>query len=135
MLLLALLPLVSCIPVSHVSDPNGIPEPTLVNKVHVPNAAFVNVFKENDGSSSIYLSSFSGNPFVNHDGTYFTSVANPFELPKSFDKIGGNIVWPNKITQAPKSVFGMDGVVAASGFLVPGKTDGGIFFSSRYIMI
>jgi hypothetical protein len=39
---------------------------------------------------------------------------------------------PNYVVKAPRSVFGIDGIVAAGGFLVPTKTNGGIWFSERF---
>ena len=47
-------------------------------------------------------------------------------------KISGSVNWPNYVAKAPHAVFGMHGVVIAGGFLVPTKTDGGIWFSPRY---
>ncbi|KAF7539588.1 hypothetical protein G7054_g2019 [Neopestalotiopsis clavispora] len=46
-------------------------------------------------------------------------------------KIGGSITWPNDITVAPAEVFGTEGVLVGGGFLVPTKTDGGIYFSAN----
>jgi hypothetical protein len=41
----------------------------------------------------------------------------------------GSVTWPNLVNKAPASVFGSAGVIIAGGFLVPGKTNGGIWFS------
>jgi hypothetical protein len=38
---------------------------------------------------------------------------------------------PNEIRHAPVSLLGQEGVLAAGGFLVPGKSNGGIWFSPR----
>jgi hypothetical protein len=42
----------------------------------------------------------------------------------------GSVTWPNYIQKAPESLFGIDGVVISGGFLVPGRTNGGLWFSS-----
>ncbi|KAK6212596.1 hypothetical protein LQW54_005181 [Pestalotiopsis sp. IQ-011] len=46
-------------------------------------------------------------------------------------KIGGSITWPNDITVAPAEVFGAEGVLVGGGFLVPTKTNGGIWYSAN----
>ena len=102
----------------------------LINQVEVPDVAFASLVSRNN-SQSLFLSTFSGNPFANNDGVYFARDTSSVltETSDVVEKIEGTLVWPNTVTDAPVSVFGKPGIVAAGGFLVPGKNNGGIWFS------
>jgi hypothetical protein len=100
--------------------------PELVSKVPLKNVAFAKIIDD-----SLILSAFDATPIFGKDAAF---VVSPNELLKpttkaSFQKIGGSIVWPNTVTKAPSSLFGMEGMVVPGGFLVPGKTNGGISFA------
>ena len=45
-------------------------------------------------------------------------------------RVGGSVTWPNDVTSAPATIFGAEGFVVGGGFLVPGKGNGGIWYSA-----
>jgi hypothetical protein len=110
----------------------AVDKPKYVKSVPVPNVAFANVLNISS-TPRLFLSTFSGNPMINKDGVYYSSDVQRFvsEDEEIVAKIEGKVTWPNTVAKAPASVFGDDGVVTAGGFLVPGKSDGGIWFSFR----
>lgn len=119
-----LLSTVSCLPNSL-----AVNLPTLVSKTNLPHVAFANVFDQ-----SLYLATFDGNPFGGKDGEYFVSDATTHltaGTPLAPIQIGGSVTWPNTASKAPSSLFGSEGVVISGGFLVPGKTNGGIWFTAK----
>ncbi|KAJ3217948.1 hypothetical protein HDU67_006976 [Dinochytrium kinnereticum] len=111
--------------------PTFIATPKFVGRIELPNLAFTKVEKNKDGSSHLFLSTFVG---FGTDAAYF--VPDVGAVMKSFNstvptKIGGSINWPNEVEKVPAEVFGGEGVLAAGGFLVPGKSNGGLFFSPK----
>ena len=86
---------------------------------------------EQDGHNTLFVSSFHafGNDYVYR----IDDVANAASSGLSSmaeTHVPGTITWPNDVTAAPKDVFGSDGIVVGGGFLVPGKSDGGLYFSA-----
>lgn len=98
--------------------------PVEINRLALPKVAFVSLVEKN-----LYLSTFDGNPFGGKD---YTFVVPNFADQKSLTpiKLSGEVVWPNLVQKADESIFGVKGVIISGGFLVPGKTNGGLWFSS-----
>lgn len=44
-------------------------------------------------------------------------------------QVPGSVTWPNDISPVPKELFGTEGIIVGGGFLVPGKGNGGLWFS------
>ena len=107
----------------------------MISNITVPKAAYCDLIHfEDEKDPSLFVTSFGFDPFHNPDGVAFYQDAGTAALGSTtprLKKIAGDVTWPNYVLQAPKSVFGMDGVVVAGGFLVPTKTNGGIWFSAR----
>lgn len=121
-----LLPIASALPSTNV--------PTQIGRIDIPNVAFAKIIQDTSNHKSLYFTTFSGNPFAkNTDKVLLYSDASFALQPKvsSPTTIEGSLTWPNEVTYAPSSVFGQDGVVVAGGFLVPGKSNGGIWFSTH----
>jgi hypothetical protein len=84
--------------------------------------AFVHVV-----GSELVITSFSGSPFTagsvwrvaNFTGRGWTSRVSSF-VPV---RVTGGLQWPNNITPAP-----IGGYVFGDGFLVPGKSDGAVYW-------
>lgn len=111
----------------------------MISNITVPKAAYCHLVPfDDDRSPSLFVTSFGFNPFNNPDkvsywaDARFATLGN--ETPRP-ERIAGDVTWPNYVVQAPISVFGMDGIVVAGGFLVPTKTNGGIWFSPRLLII
>lgn len=83
------------------------------------------------GSDSLYISSFQllGGDSVSRLDNLADVVKSGSIANAPTTKIGGSITWPNDATPVPSSLFGTDGIIIGGGFLVPGKGNGGLFFS------
>ena len=101
--------------------------PVEINRVTVAKAAFGNVVGE-----SLYITSFDPNPLGGKDYVY--KFENAKELANGAkvvpEKLKGTTTWPNMVQSAPASFFGKEGVIISGGFLVPGKSNGGFWWSS-----
>jgi hypothetical protein len=105
--------------------------PKLIGKIALSNVGFASVITNADNTKNLHLSTFTG--FGSDAGYYIPNVGSTlanFSAVKP-TKIGGSVVWPNEVEYAPASAFGQEGVLASGGFLVPGKGNGGIFYSAR----
>lgn len=94
----------------------------------LPNAGFAS-FLEQDGETSLFVSAFTA---LLSDAVYRINDLTSSTSISSLDstKLSGSITWPNDIRAAPTEIFGSDGIVIGGGFLVPGKTDGGIYLAA-----
>ena len=83
------------------------------------------------GSNSLLLSQFQafGDDSVSRIDDLAGLVKSGDFSDAKVSKVSGSVTWPNDVTAAPSDVFGTDGFVVAGGFLVPGKGNGGIWFS------
>ena len=84
-----------------------------------------------DGQDALFVSSFHsfGSDYVYRINDVSTAPTTQI-TGLAATQVSGSITWPNDVTAAPKEVFGTDGVVVGGGFLVPGKSDGGLYFSA-----
>ncbi|KAJ3285097.1 hypothetical protein HDU76_008186 [Blyttiomyces sp. JEL0837] len=89
------------------------------------NVAFAKIVPNQDSTSDLYLSTFTGNPFASDSGYMMPNIGDNLKTfnATTATKIGGSITWPNEMTVAPASLFGAPGVLAAGGFLVPGRIE------------
>jgi len=104
------------------------PLPKFVGNFSIPNPAFTQIVKfQTDTTSTLFVSSFSG---FGSDRVYFIPDIGSFGDLVSI-QIKGSLVWPNELTYVSASLFGSEGVLVAGGFLVPLKSNGGIWFSPK----
>lgn len=105
--------------------------PRLLGMFKLPHAAFVEVFDTEFGERDMYMTTFNPALPYFHDPVFF--LRNPGDKldsisswPDQFLTLGSkaSAFWPNYPVQIPKEVFGFDGIVQTSGFLVPGKKTG-----------
>ena len=100
----------------------------------IKHPAFVNVSKFDGGDDFLLVSQFSGMPmspghiYVVDDIT--AAVTNGDVSGLQIHKLDTpNFEWPNDVSVVPSDVFakGENVIVVPDGFLVPGKSDGGIY--------
>ncbi|KAG5653433.1 hypothetical protein H0H81_000435 [Sphagnurus paluster] len=84
-----------------------------------------------EGSNTLFVSSFhaTGSDYVYRINNVASATKPAGLAGLTATKIAGSVTWPNDVVAAPKSIFGTDGVVVGGGFLVPGKGNGGLYFS------
>jgi hypothetical protein len=103
------------------------PTPKEINRVSVNKVAFANSLDD-----SLFLTAFDPNPFGGKDYVYYindaASVASGAKVTPQ--RMPGNVVWPNTVAKAPASLFGQPGVLISGGFLVPGRGNGGLWWSA-----
>jgi len=107
-------------------SPAGV---TLMNQMPLKNVAFAELI-----DNALILSTFDGTPIFGKDGVYALPqpaglVSKTSGAPLTPKQIPGSVTWPNTATKAPASVFGEEGIVVAGGFLVPGKSNGGLWYA------
>ncbi|KAI8839921.1 hypothetical protein BC829DRAFT_447062 [Chytridium lagenaria] len=120
-------------PVTTVVPPAGPAfKPKFLGQIPLKSVSFAKVVENEDKTSICSCRLLL--PFASDTGYFISNVGSTLN---SFNttvpaKIGGSLTWPNEIDAAPSKFFnGKDGVVAAGGFLVPGKSNGGIWFSEK----
>ena len=102
-------------------------QPSLMGQMSLKHVAFAELI-----DNSLILSTFDGTPIFGKDAVF--AIPSPADLlipsaQPSPQKIPGSITWPNTATKAPSSLFGTEGIVVSGGFLVPGKSNGGLWFA------
>ena len=105
---------------------------TSANHFKLKHAAFVEVAKFEDEEEFLLVSTFTGSPF-GHGHVYM--VPNIRDAVKAGDVSDLDPVeldtptfqWPNDVKAVPQDVFGERAIVVPDGFLVPGKSDGGVY--------
>ncbi|KAJ3167227.1 hypothetical protein HK101_011810, partial [Irineochytrium annulatum] len=112
--------------------PTGL-QPKFLGRMSLTNVGFTRVVPNSDGTSDLLLSCFTGNPFSSDKGYFIPNVGSTLAKFNSTvaTQIGGSITWPNEMTPVSASEFGKSGVLAAGGFLVPGHSNGGIWYSAK----
>jgi len=109
--------------------------PRSLGNFHLAHAGFVEVFDRESGGKDMYITTFNpALPFF-HDSVYMISnpgdsLADVANWESNLVQLGGraSAYWPNYPVQVPQEVFGVEGVMQTSGFLVPGKTEGKLEF-------
>lgn len=93
---------------------------------------YVNRFMPSE-AVSLWITTFSGDPLQSDEIFYVDDFADIVSkgdaainatIPKAFTS---SVTWPNQALAAPYEVFNAPVLVAAGGFLVPGKSTGGIY--------
>ncbi|KAJ3099878.1 hypothetical protein HDU97_002707 [Phlyctochytrium planicorne] len=112
------------------TPPGGL-KPKFLGQISLGSVSFAKIAPNADGTSHLYLSSFAA--FANDAGYFIPNVGSTLSNFNATvpTKIGGSVNWPNEIDRVPAEVFGTEGVLAAGGFLVPGKGNGVINFSPK----
>lgn len=96
--------------------------------VTVENPSFVELFRCGSSPPSLWITAFSGSPFSS--GKVF-SIANVSSYHADFSSVKVATVssdffkWPNRVSAAPSEIG--EFVVVPDGFLVPGKSTGGVY--------
>lgn len=95
-------------------------------------AAFINLGKFDDSEEFLLISEFSGTPgsagkIHMVEGVTDAVKAGNIGTLNSVRLDTINYMWPNNIEAVPQSVFGERAIVVPDGFLVPTKTNGGIY--------
>ncbi|KAK9773072.1 putative FG-GAP repeat protein [Seiridium cardinale] len=93
------------------------------------NVGFAEVIYQG-GNDALFVSSFSLFGDSVHRINNIAAVGTVGLAKLKAIKITGSITWPNDITIAPSEIFGTEGVLVGGGFLVPTKTNGGIYYSA-----
>eukprot|EP01102_Stenamoeba_stenopodia_P003702 TRINITY_DN1385_c0_g1_i1.p2 TRINITY_DN1385_c0_g1~~TRINITY_DN1385_c0_g1_i1.p2 ORF type:complete len:228 (+),score=39.95 TRINITY_DN1385_c0_g1_i1:111-794(+) len=82
---------------------------------------------------SLWITTFSGNPFDSDEifnvNNFAAVVAKGGVAINATHPLGftTEVTWPNQAIAAPYDVFNASVLVAAGGFLVPGKSTGGVY--------
>lgn len=105
--------------------------PRLVDQVTVNKPGFATFIPTSQGRYGLAISSFSGAPF-SKDNVYYISDYQIGGSHKVETLNNNGIVWPNEISNRQEPLFssggGYGGLVVPSGFLVPGKGNGGLYY-------
>ncbi len=109
-------------------------QPKLAQRVKVNKPAFINLVENSDTKSwSAAVSSFNGVPFSSDNLYYFPSLKVNGSSPTYQTLNTDSVHWPNEVTYVIESLLHKDfdkfgGIIAATGFLVPTKTKGSIYY-------
>ncbi|KAJ6248845.1 hypothetical protein M0813_17223 [Anaeramoeba flamelloides] len=101
-----------------------------VDEFSVTNPGFVSVVENAKSQHSLYISSFTGNPFEKGKIYVVEDIEEKLASWESAEpkKLNFDFQWPNGIETAPSQFFGKNGIIINDGFLMPGKDDGKIYF-------
>ena len=114
---------------------NASYSPKKVLQLQVNNPGFTKFIPNGNAHANSYhlaISSFSGMPF-SHDNIYFFQNIS-LASTASFKTLNNSqLYWPNTITISNKSIINQNidqygGIIVSSGFLVPTKSKGGLFY-------
>ena len=102
------------------------------NHFKLKHAAFLNVGQFEDEQEFLLVSTFTGNPMGKGHIYMVPNIRDAVKAgdisslePVQLDTI--NFEWPNDIMVVPQDVFGERAIVVPDGFLVPGKSNGGVY--------
>ncbi|KAI1880542.1 hypothetical protein JX265_000782 [Neoarthrinium moseri] len=101
-----------------------------LGQLSLSNVGFAEVISQG-GKDALFVSSFALLGDSVHRINDISTVGSVGINKLKATTVPGSITWPNDITIAPKAVFGTEGVLVGGGFLVPTKTNGGIYFSAN----
>lgn len=98
-----------------------------LGNVSISNPSFVLVLPCGGENPALWITQFSGNPFISGKVYTLKNVASytNFSTAKPV-LVSSDFKWPNIVSVAPKEIG--DYVVVPDGFLVPTKSTGGIYF-------
>ena len=101
--------------------------PRALGSIPVNKPAFLSLSQlEENSDTALVISSF--NPFGSDSVSQIPDIGSALtslSTTKS-ELLSSDIIWPNGITQVPKSIFGFPGMLVSGGFLVPGKSTGAV---------
>lgn len=101
-----------------------------MGKFKLKNAAFPTVSSFKDSDDFLLVSSFgalsSGHIYVVPDLAEGVKAGDVSTL-KSYKLETPAFEWPNDVKVVPDDVFGSRAIVVPDGFLVPGKSNGGVY--------
>ncbi len=107
----------------------------LINFFSIQKIGFVKFVPNNLTSNQFHLavSSFNGIPFSGDFVTYYTNFSTNLETNIGKQLNNNNLHWPNELTYSTHSIISptvdeFGGLIVASGFLVPTKTNGGLWY-------
>jgi len=105
--------------------------PRELGRFPLAHAGFIEVYETDAGDKDMIITTFNPALPYFHDSVY--TLRNPgqfLDSVSSWDdslvQLGGGATayWPNYPVQVPENLFGWEGVLQTSGFLVPGKKHG-----------
>ena len=98
-----------------------------LGSVSVAHPSFVELLQCGSASPSLWITAFSGSPLSAGEVHAIASVSSyaDFSSAKVTTVSSGFFKWPNRVSAAPKEIGNF--VVVPDGFLVPGKSTGGIY--------
>ncbi|KAI9162799.1 hypothetical protein HJFPF1_04391 [Paramyrothecium foliicola] len=101
-----------------------------LGSLSITKPGFLSLLKPNGGSDTLFISSFAlfGTDQINRVNNIASSVSGGLSSVTPA-RVPGSVTWPNDVTLAPRALFGTEGFIVGGGFLVPGKGNGGLWFS------
>lgn len=108
-------------------------QPKLIDRIDVKLPGFVAFIPTPDQKSHhLAITAFNGAPLT-ADHVYYVSNYTGSRHDQIVELSNQNVIWPNEATFANMSIISPSvdpygGVLVPSGFLVPGKDKGGIFY-------
>lgn len=106
--------------------------PVLLNKFNVPHAGFSTLLRTwtlNSTSWALVISSFNPVPFTTDDVYTIPNVEWQLTTNITPQVLTNQVTWPNGIVSAGQLV--PYSIIIPSGFLVPGKTNGNLYFLDK----
>lgn len=99
-----------------------------LGSVAVENPSFVELLQCGSSPPSLWITAFSGSPFSSGKVFAIANVSSytDFSSADVATVSSGFFKWPNRVSTAPREIG--DFIVVPDGFLVPGKSTGGIYF-------
>ena len=107
---------------------HAVTVPRLVSKLALKNAAFLDLVSVPGFSPALAATTFTGNPFVGGAVDVIEDIASVKNLSSAkLTQLTTKMNWPNDVTAVPEgAVEGFAGLSVGYGFLVPGKSIGGV---------
>lgn len=106
--------------------------PVLINQFSLPHAGFsslLRTFTLNQTSWSLFVSCFNPIPLTTDDVYVVSNIEWQLTVNITPTVLTNKIAWPNGVVAADPLV--PYSIIVPSGFLVPGKTDGNLYFINK----
>lgn len=109
-------------------------EPKMIDRIDVKYPGYVSfVPSTNNRSYHLAITAFNGAPFSADHIFYLPDYTGSSQTRPMVELNHTNVVWPNEATFTSESILSeqidkFGGLLVASGFLVPSKENGGIFY-------